>query len=140
MRTKTVITALLSIMMLACMSGAAFAGRATIYYGGGIQPISPGFASPHRYAFVPDPELQAKLSPTPKDVPKLNMVENPEKTGAQGNYQWGNRYTYRSYFQAAPKVGGKTAWSMGSKLGTAFPTTIYNKDIGKGRELSRIFK
>jgi len=138
MRTKTITTALLSIIILACMSGAAMAGRAAVAYGGGID--NPGFASPHRYAFVPDPALQTKLSPTPRDVPKINMIENPEKTGVQGNYQWGNRYTYRAYFQTAPKSSSTTKWTMGSKLGTSFPTTVYNRDIGKGRELSRIFK
>ena len=131
MTPKTITAIIMGLLMMACLSAAAVAGRATILY---------GMTQPHQYAFQPDPVLVEKLHP--KTVPTTNMIAGTDKTGTQTTLRWGSRWTYREQYQATPTTAGKTTWTMGGKLSTSapFPTTVFNQNTGKGRELSRVQK
>lgn len=142
--TKKHLTVLIAgMVIMACMSGAVMAGRARILY---------GYSKVHQYGFTPDEQLLTKLNPpsprpygsvvTPSEeaATKTDDATTSDKIGAQANYQWGNRQYYRKAYPIEAKTPGAMSWSIGGKLGNKWPTTMYNQDIGKGRELSRIFK
>lgn len=117
------------LLIFAMLSSAALAGgyKANVAYGGSF--------GIHRYAFKPNPDFEKYFTPTRSVIPRAI----PATEGEKNLIPTGNRNYYRQYFQTQSntKPGEMNA---GAKLGTAFPKSLFNKDIGKGRELSRIFK
>ena len=80
------------------------------------------------------------LQPNPES--KVNSAfgnVNVAKPTVAIPYKLSGRYFYRESFSGKTQAENPSL-TIGGQLGTKWPTTLFNRDIGKGRELSRVFK
>lgn len=96
-----------------------------------------GSYTAHRYAFVPEPEFDRLRTPTRSVIPRAVPAEIDGKKTQPGPVS--NRYYYRLSYETNKPTSPPQS-QFGGSLGTKWPSSNFNKNIGKGRELSRIFK
>lgn len=125
------------LTLLVCLTALTVLST-TVLAGGYKQNIAyAGSYTAHRYAFVPEPEFDRLRTPTRSVIPRAipSQADGTENQPGPVN----NRYYYRLNYETKKPISSPT-FQIGGNLGTKWPASRFNKNIGKGRELSRIFK